>query len=622
MTVFQRLIELSKPHRRILYSGIGAVVVTTVLDTAVLTFLYAGLLALVTGRGISPEDIASLQHKIDALPFNLAVKVPDIHRFITPENRVSLLFTLAGITMLVQFLKSAFESRQFYQLTRFGNLMARNLRERLFNHLIRMAPANMENETTGGYLSRITGDVVVLQGILGPQVAELINAPLTVVIALSMMFGISWKLTLAALCLTPIIATILGIAGRQIKKLSELIQDRLAALNASLVERLSNIRIIQSFVREPYEMSRVAELNGHYYRDTMRSVLLAETIAPGIEFIAVSGMLIGVIVGGLMVFQGAKHGGIEPWQFMCFLFLAQKAGVHFKRLSRVNQVREQANGSGARVFELMDTIPDIHDAPDAQPLPPVTGHIVFENAGFRYGSGPQVLSGLNLDVAPGEVIALVGPSGAGKTTLVNMLPRFYDPTEGRILLDGMDLRDVTLDSLRLQTGIVPQETVLFEGTIYDNILYGDLGATREEVLAAAQAANALEFIERLSEGFNTPVGERGARLSGGQRQRVAIARALLKNPRILILDEATSSLDTESEHLVQQALERLMENRTTFVIAHRLSTVKNATRIVVLEQGRIVEIGTHQQLLARESLYHRLYQMQFRTVEAGIVVKE
>ncbi|MHB9025529.1 MAG: ABC transporter ATP-binding protein [Armatimonadota bacterium] len=610
MTVYQRLVELSKPYRAILYTGLLMVAITTVLDTAVLTALYASLLALVTGE--SPQ-LGGMPDLFSSIPFIRNIQLPDLAQFANASNRVSLLLTLVGITVVVQFLKSASEARQSFQLTKFGNLMARRLRERLFNHLIRMAPANLESHSTGGYLSRITGDVVVLQGILGTQLAELVNAPLTVIIALSMMFGISWKLTLAALCLTPVIALLLGWAGRQIRKLAVLIQDRLAALNASLVERLGNIRIIQSFVREPFEMERVAALNTHYYKDTMRSVLLSEIIAPGIELIAVTGMLLGVIMGGLMVFQGPENGGISAEQFILFLFLAQKAGVHFKRLSRVNQVRQQANGSGARIFELLDTVPDIRDAPDAQPLPPVTGHIVFENVGFRYGDGPAVLTGLDLEVAPGEVIALVGPSGAGKTTLVNLLPRFYDPTEGRISLDGRELRSVTLDSLRLQTGIVPQETVLFEGTIYDNILYGKLEATREEVLAATKAANALEFIERLPEGFNTPVGERGARLSGGQRQRVAIARALLKNPRILILDEATSSLDTESEHLVQQALERLMENRTTFVIAHRLSTVKNATRIVVLDQGRIVEIGTHKKLLARENLYHRLYQMQFRS---------
>jgi subfamily B ATP-binding cassette protein MsbA len=323
-------------------------------------------------------------------------------------------------------------------------------------------------------------------------------------------------------------------------------------------------------------------------------------------------MLVGIVLGGIAVLRGQMNAGY----FIFFLLQAQKAGSQFKRLSRVNQLREQANGAGARIFDLLDVVSDIRDAPHAAPLPPARGHITFEHVSFHYDTGEEVLRDLHFEVVPGEVIALVGPSGAGKTTLVNLLPRFYDPTEGRILLDGVNLREVTLVSLRGQVGIVPQETVLFSGTIADNIRYGKLDAPDEEVIEAARAANAVEFIERLPGGFGTSVGERGARLSGGQRQRIAIARALLKDPRILILDEATSSLDTESEHLVQQALERLMQNRTTFVIAHRLSTIQHAVRILVLDGGRVVEIGSHAQLLARRGLYRRLYEMQFRPASA------
>jgi subfamily B ATP-binding cassette protein MsbA len=410
------------------------------------------------------------------------------------------------------------------------------------------------------------------------------------------------------LVLMPFFVGINHVAGRRIRQLSITMQERLGDLNGSLVERLTNIRVVQSFVRQGFEEQNVAHLNHRYYRETMRSVFVTETLSPTVELIAWIGMVAGIILAGNEV----RTHQINLGSFMLFVLVAQKAGSQFKMLSRVNQLRQQTTGAGERIFDTLDIVPEIQNAPRAIVLPPVHGQVQFSQVNFHYRTGAEILHAIDVQVAPGEVIALVGPSGSGKTTLVNLLPRFYDPTAGSIRIDGQDLRDITLESLREQIGIVPQETLLFSGSIYENILYGRLTATEAEVIAAARSANALEFIERLPDGFQTVVGERGARLSGGQRQRVAIARALLKDPKILILDEATSALDTESEHLVQQALDRLMENRTTFVIAHRLSTVKGATRLLVLEHGRIVESGTHQELLELGGLYSRLYEMQFR----------
>ena len=616
MTVFQRLARIAKPYRGNLIAGLTLIFLSTFLETAVVTTLIATLVSLVASwdpnyhhskvaPGI-PEQHGALtdyliQVKTQALQFISA------HISITtPQEK---LIVLAIATGLVVLLKCVFAGRAGYLMNRFANLMVRDLRQRLFKHLVHQPPAYFEHQTTGGQVTRITGDVVVLQQCMGPQLAQVLQAPLTIAISLSMMVFVSWRLMLTVLCIAPLIGLVMSAAGRRIRKISVTMQERLGDLNGGLIERLANIRVIQSFVRQSYEIERVQKLDLRYYRETMKSVLLAETLSPGVEFIAWFGMVIGIILGGMEVLRGSMSGQ----NFLLFMFLAQRAGSQFKQLSRINQLRQQANGAGDRIFATLDAQPEITDAPEAIALPPVQGHVVFEHVGFRYRSGGDILRDINLQVAPGEVIALVGPSGSGKTTLVNLLPRFYDPTAGRILVDGHELRQLTLDSLREQVGIVPQETLLFSGTIYDNIKYGKLDATEEEILAAAKSANALEFIERLPDGMHTLVGERGSRLSGGQRQRVAIARALLKNPRILVLDEATSALDTESEHLVQQALDRLMQNRTTFVIAHRLSTVKGATRLLVLDRGQIAEAGTHDELLALGGLYARLYEMQFRT---------
>jgi len=605
MSVFSRIAQISKPFHSTLIAGLMLVVVATFLDTAVVTALLVALLFAVIGqKGLTEHNITADRLKILGVDFTAI-----LDRLVGHMGHIHLLLVLAGITAVVVLIKAGVTARQGFLMNRFANLVSREMRLKLFNHLLTLSPSHFERESTGAHLSRITGDVVVLQNALGPQLAEVLHAPLTVLTALIIMFAGSWQLTLIALCLAPVIAILIGAGGRLIRKLSTRIQERLSDLNAALVERLGNVRIIQSFVREPFESEQVSRFNQQYYRSTMRSVLLTETLAPGIEFIAFIGMILGIVVGGIAVLS--KH--LDPQNFVFFLMMAQKAGSQFKGLSRINQVRQQASGAAERIFELLDEEPEIRDAPDAVALPPVEGHIAFENVAFRYSNGEEVLRDINLRVEPGEIIALVGPSGAGKTTLVNLLPRFYDVSAGCILIDGRDLRAVTLASLREQIGIVPQETILFSGTIEENIRYGKLDASETEVRAAAAAANALEFVQRLPDGFNTLVGERGARLSGGQRQRVAIARALLKNPRILILDEATSALDTESEHLVQQALERLMQNRTTFVIAHRLSTIMHADRILVLCQGRITESGTHAGLLAQDGLYKRLYEMQFRS---------
>jgi subfamily B ATP-binding cassette protein MsbA len=610
MGVFQRLYRIAKPYRLYFYGGLIFLFVSTTLETSVTPVLFMALLYLIIGsQQFNDSSITkgfSLQ--LNFLHVNLA---EILHHFAGSGGSVALLIKFSLILLLVVLIKCASYARQSYLMNKFAYRTSVDLRQMLFKHVMSLSPSQFEKDTSGNLLSRMTWDVAVLQESLGPPISEIIGSALAIVQAVALMFLCSWKLALIALCLAPLIAALIAGVGRVIKRLVVSIQGRLGDLNAHLTELLAGIRVIQSFTLEPYELERVFKLNQRYYQDSMRQILVAETVAPGVEFIGVFGMVIGVVIGGMLVLNG--HMKVMP--FMLFFFMANTAGNKFTRLARMNQLRQKVNGAGERVFELLDTQPTIRDAPNADPLPPVNGHVRFANLSFQYTEGRDVLSDIDLEVSPGEVIALVGPSGAGKTTLVNLLPRFYEPTAGKLLVDGHDLQDVTLASLREQVGIVPQETMLFSGTIRDNIRYGRLAATEDDIVEAAKAANAMEFIQEMPEGLDTVVGERGTRLSGGQRQRVAIARALLKNPRILILDEATSALDTGSEHLVQQALERLMESRTTFVIAHRLSTIQRATRIVVLNQGRIEEVGSHAQLLQKDGLYNRLYEMQFHSGE-------
>jgi subfamily B ATP-binding cassette protein MsbA len=398
----------------------------------------------------------------------------------------------------------------------------------------------------------------------------------------------------------------------------------LADVTGTAEEALGGVRTVKSFAREPYEIQRYSEGVEHLFGLAVKRVRIRSILGPIIGLVAFSTIAIVMWFGTRAVLAGT----LTPGQLVSFLLYTMMIASPIASYTGLYSQMQQAIGASEHVFDLLDTPPEMEDATDAIPLPPVTGSVRFEAVSFDYrdssqlaGNGEirEVLQDIDLTAEPGQVVALVGPSGAGKTTLVNLIPRFYDPTAGRIVIDGYDLRDVQMRSLREQIGIVPQETSLFSGTVRSNIAYGKLDATQEEIEQAARAANAHDFISRMPQGYDTLVGERGIKLSGGERQRVSIARAILKNPRVLILDEATSSLDSESEKAVQEALDRLMKNRTTFVIAHRLSTITNADKILVLAGGRILEQGDHATLLAREGgLYRRMYAVQFRLGDDGI----
>ncbi len=496
-----------------------------------------------------------------------------------------------------------------YLLNQVGERMVLDLRQQTYTHLHRLSVRFFADRRTGELLSRLAADVTAIRATLTGALASAVGQMVTFAGSLALMLALNWRLSLFILALIPALIAVAVVFGRRLRRLSTEVQDRVADTSALAEEAIGAVRVVKAFAREGYEVQRYNDQLRATFHTVMRQLLVRAAFGPLMSSLGFAALAAVLWFGGQEVLNNRLSAG----DLIAFLVYGINiAGALGTFTGLYTQVQETL-GASRRIFELLDETPDIQNAPNAITLPPVRGAVRFEQVSFVYpGSEVAALHEVTLDIAPGEVLALVGPSGAGKSTLFNLLPRFYDPTGGRITVDGYDLRTVTLDSLRGQVGMVPQDTWLFSGTVRENIAYGRLEASEDDLRAAARAANAEEFILKLPHGYDTRVGERGVKLSGGQRQRLAIARALLKNPRLLLLDEATSSLDSESEHLVQEALERLLAGRTTLLIAHRLSTVHIAHRIAVLNAGRVVELGSHADLMAREGLYARLYKMQLR----------
>jgi subfamily B ATP-binding cassette protein MsbA len=488
-----------------------------------------------------------------------------------------------------------------------------HLRLRLFEHLLGFSLSYFNLHRTGEVVSGVTNDVSTVRGLVTSDISTALSQVITLTGALVLIIITNWRLTLFMIALVPLVMVIAILFGRRMRQLSSNVQDQLASATTVMEESISGVRVVQSFTRERYEIGRFTASIERTFALAMKRVRLSSTFGPSVSFLGFAAVVSIFWFGGNEVLAGRLTAG----QLFMFLVLTLTIAGSIGQFSSLWTGLQEALGATRRLFEILDTHSDIAEKPSAPPLPPVRGHITFDRVSFAYldNPGTPILTGISLEVKPGEVLALVGPSGAGKTTLVNLIPRFFDPSDGRVCIDGYDLRDVQLFSLRQQIGIVPQETLLFGGSVRENILYGRLDASEEEMMAAARAANAHDFILELPNGYDTLVGERGVKLSGGQRQRIAIARAILKDPCILLLDEATSSLDSESEGLVQEALERLMRGRTSIVIAHRLSTIQNADRIAVLGDGCLVELGSHAELIALDGMYARLHRIQFRLEE-------
>jgi ABC-type multidrug transport system fused ATPase/permease subunit len=519
---------------------------------------------------------------------------------------------IAGM-ILVYGLQQVINAGDLYIRHALGERFILDLRVRLYDYLQRLSLSFFERTSTGELMSRVTNDVNALESFVTHGSALAAVDLLRLVGGAIILFVLDARLAALVLLPVPVLAVSLRLYNTRIRPIYRRVRARLGDINARLQDGLSGIQVVQAFVQEDRELAKFSFDSEKYYEARVQGMRYWSTFFPAMRFVAQMGTVIVLGAGGLMVVRGELTLGT----LVAFLSYITSFYEPIHSLTQVDNVFQEAVAAGERIFELLDEPADIQDGVDAVELPAIQGEVAFEEVRFRYGTGEEVLHDVTFQMRPGEVVALVGPSGAGKTSIANLLCRFYDPLKGHITVDGYDLQRVRLDSLRRQVAVVLQDTFLFNTTVRENLLYGKPDATEEELIAAARAAYAHDFIAELPASYDTEIGERGVRLSGGQKQRIALARAILIDPRILILDEATSSVDAEAEYLIQQALESVLQGRTALVIAHRLSTIRNADKIIALEEGRIVEVGDHRNLMQRGGLYSQLYRRQLELATAG-----
>ena len=588
-----RLLKLTFREKKLLFLAFASS-----LFVAFFTYVFVDMVQPILDRLFLRTPAPAVPDKarlMDAVFRTLNVTEADITR-VLPIVLVVVIFGKGLFTFLSSFFMKAV-----------GHRVVKTMRDDLYEHVVYQSTSYFDHVPTGDLMSRMTNDVEKVQQALSGAMGDMIEEVFILVALLVGIFIRDFRLAVVSFVVAPLAAVPMAVFSRQLKKKSLSAQVKMGQIYGLLHETITGNKIVKAFTTERFEIRRFLKATASYLRTSIKLAWIGSLSSPFMEFL-------GGVVGAFILWVGTKRiaeGAISPGDFGAFLTALFLMYMPIKRLSKANNVIQQAVACHARITEVLANTPVVRDAPNAYPLPPVKGAIRFENVSFAYDPNRPVLTGIDFEVRPTETVAIVGLSGAGKTTIINLLARFYEPTGGRVLVDGIDIRDVTLDSLRSRIGLVTQEIILFNESIRDNIAYGLDGVPDERIVAAATAAKAHGFIMQLPDGYATPIGERGGLLSTGQRQRLAIARALLKDPPILILDEATSALDAESEHLIQEALATLRQGRTTIIIAHRLSTVRSADRILVIEAGRIAERGSHEELIRQDGLYHKLYDLQF-----------
>lgn len=593
MKDFRKLFSFARPYYgELVLSGIFMGIVT-VFDVFRLSAIVPVVDRIFTNKPIVVAD--------QKLPAFIERAVGYLNS-LPPLRVLQFLLIIMPIALL---LRAVFEYLQSYTMSDVGQKVIRDARNLVYARLQHLSLDYFVKKRSGELVSRITNDVKLIENAVSYALTDLVYQTFQIICFAILTFVINWRMALVAVVALPLVAIPMVVVGKALRKLSKRSQEKIADINALLVETFGGARIVRAFCAEGLEIAKFSRQNQDYYKLAMKSIKRMLILGSVTELTGVAMALCIIYYSGRRVIEGEISFGA----FALFMAALLSLIKPFKKLSQVNSIMQQAVAASVRIHEVLDTQPSVKDMPGARTAAGFHKGITFENVSFSYGHH-TILQDISLEVGKGRMLAVVGPSGTGKTTFVDLIPRFYDPVRGRILIDGVDVREVSLCSLRQMIGIVTQETILFNDTVGANIAYGTGAASGTDIERAAQLSHAHDFIRAMPQGYDTVIGDRGAKLSGGERQRIAIARALLKNPPMLILDEATSQLDSESERLVQDALDKLVRGRTVFVIAHRLSTVRNADRIIVLNKGVIEEQGTHRELLDREGLYSRLYRMQ------------